>query len=98
MILIWFQLDWIKIIQSFYLKLVQKVSFFVTHTLRYAANDVLTAMAILFKMIIEQQGVCDYEALLEETYDVCLQHKDIPFKGKEIFFKFLMVNFSKIAI
>ena len=75
--------------------MVQKVSFFVTHTLRYAANDVLTAMAILFKMIIEHQGVCDYEALLEKTYDVCSQHKDIPFKGKGIFFNMVMNNLHK---
>ena len=51
--------------------------------IKYAANDVLTAMAILFKIIMEKQEVCDYENLLNETYDVCLQHKEIPFKGKK---------------
>ena len=54
--------------------------------IKYAANDVLTAMAIVLKIVVEQHAVDDLEELLNVTYDLCLQHKDIPFKGMYRFF------------
>ena len=59
---------------------------FTPRQIKYAANDVLTAMAIVLKIVAEQRGVDDLEELLRVTYDLCLQHKDIPFKGMYRFF------------
>ena len=57
------------------------ITYLTLRQIKYAANDVLTAMAVVLKIVAEQCGVDDLEELLRVTYDLCLQHKDIPFKG-----------------
>ena len=68
------------------LSLTLKLLLTLIRQIKYAANDVLTAMAIVLKIVAEQHGVDDLEELLRVTYDICLQHKDIPFKGMYRFF------------
>ena len=53
-------------------------------------------MAIVLKIVAEEHGVDNLEELLKVTYDICLQHKDIPFKGmyRLVFtFLFLMTKY-----
>ena len=52
--------------------------------INYAANDVLTVMAILLKIVAEKHcsDVQDFPDLLRTAYDLCSQYTDVPYKDK----------------
>ena len=52
--------------------------------IKYAANDVLTVMAILLKIVAEKHcsSVQDFQDLLRIAYDLCSQYTDVPYKDK----------------
>ena len=53
--------------------------------IEYAANDVLTVMAILLKIVAEKHcsSVQDFQDLLPRiAYDLCSQYTDVPYKDK----------------
>ena len=52
--------------------------------IKYAANDVLTVMAILLKIVAEKHcsSVQDFQDLLRTAYDLCSKYTDVPYKDK----------------
>ena len=52
--------------------------------IKYAANDVLTVMAILLKIVAEKHCSSDqdFQDLLRTAYDLCSQYTDVPYTDK----------------
>ena len=50
--------------------------------IKYASNDVLTAMAIALKIIQEHYESSDIDNLIQKSYQICSLFKDIPFTKK----------------